>query len=129
MFYRNNQGYIAVVSAIIITSIVIVIALVFSSSNFLGRFDSQGLEMKEISRGVARGCLEYAKLKLAQGSYGGNELKTIGNYSCRILPIESDSNSYIIKATSTVGNKETKLKLKVSNSDLRTISLEEVVSF
>jgi hypothetical protein len=129
MFYRNKQGYIAVVSAIIITSIVIVIALVFSSGNFLGRFDSQGLEMKEISREVARGCLEYAKLKLAQGGYSGNELKTIGNYSCRILSIESGSNSYVVKATSTVGNKETKLKLKVSNSDLKTISLEEVVSF
>jgi hypothetical protein len=126
---NHNQGYIAVISAVIISSIVIVIALVFSSSNFLGRFDSQNVEMKEVGEGVAKGCLEYARLKLAQGAYSGNELKSIGDYTCRILPIETASGEYIIKATSTVSNKETKLKLRISSVDFQTISLEEVNSF
>lgn len=126
---KKNQGYVAVVSSIIITAIVIVIALVFSSSNYLGRFDNQGVEMKDISREVAEGCLEYAKLKIAEGQYNGGELKTIGDYSCYILPIETFAEGYIIKATSTVHNRETKLRLKISSSNLETISLEEVTSF
>lgn len=123
--FSSAAGYVATISAIIVTSIVIVIAIVFSSSNFLGRFDSQNTEMKDIAREVAMGCLEYARLKLAQGSYGGDEVKIIGGYSCYIPPIEASPPAYVIRATSTILGKESRLKLTVSMSDLETISLEE----
>jgi len=129
MFYQNNQGYIAVISAIIITAIVIVIALVFSSANFLGRFDTSGLEMKTIAKEAALGCLEHAKLRLKLGAYSGNETIAVGDYSCDILPIETSGGNKIIKASSTVDNRGTFLKLTVDGSTLETISLEELNNF
>lgn len=131
LYHKKNQGlpaqtgYVAVISAIIITAVVFMIALVFSSSNFSGRFDSQSLEIKDVSRKVAEGCLEYARLKLAEGAYGGNEIRTIGGYNCYIAPIENISSQYIIKATSTISGKESRLKLTVHEATLKTISFEE----
>lgn len=136
--YRTRQnrnlparaGYIAVISAVIITAIVLAVALVFSSSNFLGRFDALFLEQKDIARGVAEGCLAYAKLKLAESlSYGGNESKSIGPYSCAILPVESAPGQKIIKATAAVLNRVSNLKLVVSDSTLEAISFEELAAF
>lgn len=127
---NRSGGYIAVISAIIVTAIVLSVALVFSSSNFLGRFDTLFLEEKDIARGVAEGCLEYARLKLAQSpSYAGNESKNIGPYSCNILAIESAPGQKIIKSTATVQDRVSNLKLIVNDSALKLISFEELASF
>ena len=133
MFYNrsnnNEKGYIGILVAVIVTLITMAIALTFSSSNFLGRFDTQYLETKDIGRSVAMGCLEYAKSKLSLGAYNGNETINVGSYQCNILPVESGAGIKIIKSTATVQNKTTNLKLTVNNATLNTISLEEVSSF
>ncbi len=129
MFYHKKEGYIAVISAIIITTIVIVIALVFSSSNFLGRFDTLGFETKDAARKVAEGCLEHAKLQLALGAYSGNETINVGTETCQILPIETAGSNKIIKAKAAVLERTVNLKLVVDSTSLETVSLEEVNSF
>ncbi|MCP6719805.1 MAG: hypothetical protein KJI72_00560 [Patescibacteria group bacterium] len=127
---KNSEGgYVAVVSAIIITAIVMIIAIIFSNSNFLGRFDSQALEMKDISRKVGEGCLEYARLQIATGPYNGDETVSVGSYSCRVLPIETISNQIIIKSTASVSNRTTNLRLTIDDYTLETVLLEEVVAF
>jgi hypothetical protein len=127
---KNMAGYTAVVSAIIVMAIILAVALVFSSSNFLSRFDTLFLEEKDIARGVAEGCLNYGRLKLAQSSsYAGNEAKNIGSYSCTVLPIESAPGQKIIKATATVQNKISNLKLVVNAATLELISFEELPTF
>jgi len=134
MFYPSKKnkesGYIAVISAIIVMAIVVAVALTFSSSNFLGRFDTLFLEEKEIARFVAEGCIEYARLKLAEhASYGGNESKNIGPYSCTILPIESAPGEKVIKATAAVQGKISNLKIIINANNLNLISFEEISSF
>ncbi|HXF44329.1 MAG TPA: hypothetical protein VNK70_02610 [Candidatus Paceibacterota bacterium] len=126
---RGIQGYIAVISAVIITAIVIVIALVFSSSNYLGRFDTAGFEEKGAGREVALGCLEHAKLRMKTGAYSGGENINIGGYDCSILPIETEGKNKVIKASSTIGGRSTNLKLTVDGSTLENLSLEEVSGF
>jgi hypothetical protein len=125
----SRSGYIAVISAVIITTIVIVIALVFSSGNFLGRFDTLGFETKDAARKVAEGCLEHAKLQLALGSYEGNETISVGTEACDILPIEISGFDKIIKATATVMERTANLELTVDGATLENISLEEVGVF
>ena len=107
-----------------------VIALVFSGSNFLGRFDSQALEMKDMARSLAQGCLEYARLQLATNpNYAGNETRPIGGYFCSLLPISLQNNQYLIQASSTVGRGSVKLKLWADQNTLKTVSLQEVGGF
>ncbi len=126
---KNQEGYIAVISAVIVTAIVIIVATIFSNSSFLGRFDSQALEMKDISKKVGEGCLEYARLQIATGPYSGDEAVSIGNYSCYILPIETAGGQIIIKSTASVSNRTTNLRLTVDDYTLETVLMEEVVEF
>lgn len=135
MHFRNARrgerrgGYVAVVSAVVVTAIVLMTALVFSSANFLGRFDTQNLEAKDMAREVAEGCLAHARLKLAQGSYSGGEVKTVGNYTCTILPVLTVGNEKIIKATATVGGQTANLSLTVDAATLEATSRSESSSF
>jgi len=128
----KQQGYIAVIAAITTTAILIIIALVFSSGNFMGRFDTFWLETKDVARKTAEGCLEYARLylSLTSGGYPGNETINVGNSTCTILAIETDGNgNKIIKARSTFNNRTVNLRLIAAGISLETISLEEVASF
>lgn len=129
MSLNKRAGYLAIISSVIVTAIVMTIALVFSSSNFFGRFDTQNIEFKSLSRAAAEACLEYAKLKLAEGAYGGNETVAVGNYTCQILAIETNGSQKIIKTKSEIQKGNTNLKLTVDSQTLKTISLEELTSF
>lgn len=123
---KINSGYIALVSAIIMTVILILVSIVISHSSFGGRFDSQILESKDKSYNLARGCLDHAKLKLAQGSYSGDEVIAVGTDFCAIDPISIESGNTIITSKATVGNTTTQLKLTVDSPTLRIVSLEEI---
>lgn len=129
MHFKDKKGYIATISAIIITGIILAVSLVVSASSFLGRFDSSGLETKDISKEVALGCLEVAKLKLKLGEYSGNETIGVGDYFCDILGIETSGNMKIIKSSATVDTRTTNLELTVDGTTLQTTSLKEVQQF
>lgn len=125
MSFKDREGYIATISAIIITGIVISISLVVSMSSFLSRFDSLGLEMKDISKEVVMGCLEIAKLKLKLGNYAGGEIVSVGDYSCEILAVQTNGNTKTIKASATVDGRVTNLEMQVDATTIQTISLRE----
>ncbi len=126
---KYQQGHIAVISAVIITTILLVVSLVFSTSSFLGRFDTQVLEMKSITRTVAEGCFEHARLMLALGAYSGGETVTVSEYSCEVLPIESQAGETVIKTTSAIQNHTTNLKYTLNTYSLKIISVEEIGAF
>lgn len=134
MYYPNKSsnkkgGYIALTAAIILVLIVMTVALMFSNSNFLGRFDTLGLEQKDISKEAAQGCLEYARLKLKMGPYSGNETINVGSSTCTVLAIQNSGGNIIIQSTSNEGGRTTNLELTVVSSTLATISLTEKPGF
>jgi len=132
MYYHknNNGGYITIIASIIVMIVVLLMATISSSTSFLGRIDNVALGSKSLSMDLARGCLEHARLRLAQNSsYVGSETITTGPYSCEILAITSGSNYKTIQTKASILNKVTNLELIVNNTDLSTISLEEKQSF
>lgn len=125
-----KSGYIAIVSALIVTGMLFLATIIMSTSNYLGYSGSQELEFKDAARSAAEGCLEYARLSLATNpSYAGNETISVGSSTCAILPIETGTSTIIIKASSTVQNAQTNIKLTVDSATLQTVSKEEVASF
>lgn len=106
--------------------IVITIGTMFSSSNFLARFDTLAFEEKDVSRESAGACLEYARLKLKlDGTYAGNETISVGSSTCAILNIVLNGNNKIITASSTVDERNTTLELTITSTTLDAISLRE----
>lgn len=132
MRYLNNplQGYIAIVASIIVTTIIGVVALVFSSSNFLGRYDTLALEDKEIARVLADGCVEYARLKLAlNSSYPGGETVSVASSTCRVVTVTTLGSDKRIATTGVMNGKVTNLAVIVRGSDFAILERREEVSF
>ncbi len=124
------KGYIAIVTTIILTILCLTIAVSLGLSASLSRVENRDFVFKEISHSLTSSCLDYARLKLVyNSSYAGNEIITIGNHQCSVLPITSSPPQKIIEATSQINNITTNLKLVVDDYTLQTISLEEVSNF
>lgn len=122
----DRRGYIAIVASVVITTLVAVVALVFSSSNFLGRYDTLALEEKDESRALAEGCVAYARLRLATNlSYGGNENIAIASSTCRIVSVTPQGGSFRITTFASVRGKSTNLIVTIADDDLAIISQEE----
>ncbi len=126
----SQSGYIALISSIIISILVLGIALAISSAGYFSRFDILKNEFKERSSALAEACVDTALLKLAQNqSYNGNENIGIGNDQCSILPIEIASGQKIIKTKASFRNAVTNLKVTVNSANLSVIYWEELAKF
>ncbi|HEY9585493.1 MAG TPA: hypothetical protein VJJ02_02790 [Candidatus Paceibacterota bacterium] len=67
MYEQNiQQGFIALMSSIIISIILMTMVLTVSTSSFYARFDALGGENKRESLGLAEGCMNLALLRLAE---------------------------------------------------------------
>lgn len=128
--YKNN-GYIALTSAVIISTLILIISITLGFSSFLSRSNSLHYSLKEITDALAEGCVNLALVKLAQASstYAGNESVPLDSDSCEILPIESGSGQKTIKASAILRGVTTNLKVIVNESNLSIISWEELSSF
>ncbi len=128
---KNNHqnGFIAIITSLLLSAIVYFLAFSFSSSSVLGRYDMVILNNKRESRYLAEDCLEYARLQLAQNiNYAGNETITNTNGSCSVGVIQTVGSQKIIPASASLGNGKTVLKLTISLINLEKIKLEELQS-
>ncbi|KKU15342.1 hypothetical protein A3A20_01655 [Candidatus Wolfebacteria bacterium RIFCSPLOWO2_01_FULL_45_19] len=125
---RENKGYIAITSAIIIMALILTVAGVVSFSSYFNRSGSLGASLKERSRAFAEACADHALLKLAlDDSYGGNEAVFVTpSESCEILQIETAGSQKTIKTTAVVEKTTTNIKVITSVQPLTVISWEEV---
>jgi len=98
MLLPNNpsqKGYIALISAIIISFILIAVVFVANTSGYFSRFDSQNGEYKRIALGLAESCANTALLKVAYDpSYippVGGETVSVGSQTCTIKSMDNPS--------------------------------------
>ncbi|MFH1346922.1 MAG: hypothetical protein ABIH10_01585 [Spirochaetota bacterium] len=124
------KGYIAIISTIIISILLMTITLTVSSMGFFSRVNILDAEFKELSFALAEACVETALLKLSWNkSYNGNENISVGEYQCSILPIETVSSQKIIKTKAIFLKATTNLKITVQESNLLIIFWEEIAKF
>lgn len=124
------KGYIAITTTIILSLIMLALAVAIGNTTLLTRTGMDIFVDKQTSYFVARSCLEYARFQLANNpGYAGNETRIIETYDCSLLAIEDVGENKIIKATSTVNNANTNLRLTINELDLSTVSLEELPEF
>ncbi len=67
--FNTEQGYIALISAIIIALVLLVMTAAVSQAAFFARFNALDAEYKRISLGLAESCVNVALLRISQ-SYG-----------------------------------------------------------
>lgn len=127
---RNQKGYLAITTALILSFLILAIVTVSGSTALFSRDNNLDFELKKNSYFLARSCLEYALIKLADSpSYTGNETRDIDSDQCSVISVETSGSNKVIKARSEVLGATTNLILTVATINLSTVSLEEAVSF
>ncbi len=94
MRMKNDQnGFVALVSAIVISGLLIIIGASLGYTGFFTRFNILGGEYKQTSLGLAESCAEIARVEIANNSSfavpSGGSTYTIdssGN-TCKILSV------------------------------------------
>lgn len=128
---KNNSqgGYIAIMSSIIISLMMMLIALSLGSASLFTRLNVVDFSNKQLSYFIARSCLNDALFKLADSaSYTGNETLTISSRTCVLSTITTSAPNKIIQAKAIVEGATTNLKLTVNSTTLSTVSLEELAT-
>jgi len=125
------RGYIALISILIISVILILIASTVSQLG-IGRV-SMAIEKNQYleSSYLVEACAEEALMKLAESSsYSGDETITINGNNCQILPVENlGGESRRIKVSATLYNQTKRIKIEISQLTPRiTVSSWETVS-
>lgn len=125
------RGFIAITACIVLSFLLLAVAVLFSKTSLIARYNNVDFNMKKVSYFLAYTCLEQALLKLAiNPGYTGNETIAVGGTSqCTILPIDSADSTAVIKAHAQSNKATTNLRLTVNSGTLSTVSLEEVVKF
>ena len=128
---KQNNGYIALISVVIISLILVTIAFSLSQTGLMSRLLVLTSDAKERGVAAAEACADMARLKLTQNSsYAGNETIAVGSDdTCQILAIETTGSSKIIKTKAIVLQTVTNSKVTVNSSDLSILSWDEVANF
>jgi hypothetical protein len=123
-------GYVALITVIIVSSVLAILAGLLSYRSFRLRSDELVGRAKVQSRAAAEGCLEHALLALSlNNTYAGSESVTLSpSQSCDVVSVTTSGNNKIIKVTATTNASVTHFVLTVTGSTLQQISLEEVAS-
>lgn len=122
-----KSGFIALMSAIIISVLLLAITVSLGFAGFFTRFNILDSESKERSMALAEGCVDMAVLKLTQDPYYNpvNEVVTIGGQQCTIVSLAIFGNQIIIRTQAVVNKAYTNLVVTVDD-DFAIISWQEL---
>lgn len=125
MTHDKENGYIAVVSAMVIMTVLLLLATTTSMASFYSRFNALDRENKKVGTALAESCVDSALLKLAMNSsYLGNETVSVGSNSCKICPVSAAGQirNFSTKATynQTVTNFAVKSTLNANSLSINS---------
>ena len=124
----KNQGYIALISTIVISLILLALTANMSTAGFYVRFNSLDSEYKRISLGLAESCVHAALLKLAKNNTyappAGGEIVSVGSEACTINEVLTDLSDPTKKTVKTQAD----FSGAFSNMRIETIVQDPLVS-
>ncbi len=123
--YKNKDGYIAIVSALILTALIITIVASISLSVFVGRSNILNSSFKEMSRSLANACMNVALLKLVlDPNYAGGETVTVSS-DCDIISVTVNGNQKTITVQAVSDGAATNIRRVINMSDFTILNSEE----
>ncbi|MEA2092694.1 MAG: hypothetical protein U9P61_01855 [Patescibacteria group bacterium] len=112
--HREDDGFVALTSVIIINAFIVVlfIGMFFSATEQIERADDREFSTRAL--GLANSCAEVALNELKNDlAYTGNEIVTVGAYSCNILELDGTDMAKVIKTTGAVNGYTKRVQIEV----------------
>ncbi|MES3005822.1 MAG: hypothetical protein V4664_02650 [Patescibacteria group bacterium] len=125
----QNTGFIALITTIIISIILLTIITGVSAMSFGLRFNILNSELKTKSTRLAEACAETAILNLVQNSsYGGRETIFVKGSPCYICQVDTLGVNKVIYTQASSSNMYSNLKVQIEPTSGRVISWLETNS-
>ena len=131
---KLNNGFIALMSVVIISVLLLGITLTISLTGFFGRFNILDSESKERSVALAEACGDTAILNFTNDhsydvSFASPETVTVsGSDQCKIMMFKNDTpttGKALIKTQAFINKAYTNIKIQINTSDMTIDSWEE----
>lgn len=130
---KGEKGFAALITAIVLSCILITAAVTLNLSGFFTRSALLDAEYKERSSALSEACADVALLKLAgNATYAGNETIAIGTDTCQIRPTKLGvpvAGQDTVETRAVFNEATTNLQIIVTASDLSVQSWNELPSF
>ena len=127
---KKNKGFVALMSSIIISVILLLLATNLSFTGFYSRFNILDSEMKERSSAIADACIDIAILKFFQGTpYSVDTNVTVGENTCLVGGYTTSGTQEIFKVRGVYSNTYTNMRVVIDGTDFSVISVEEILNF
>ncbi|OGM99797.1 MAG: hypothetical protein A3B91_02125 [Candidatus Yanofskybacteria bacterium RIFCSPHIGHO2_02_FULL_41_29] len=128
---KSEDGFIALMSAIIIAAVLMVVVFSVSFSGFMTRFNILDDEYKTRSFSLAEAyadeaILELAKLWVVDPAFSGTSTITVS--ATDYYSYETVGTEYVIKAHSVVQKATTNIRVTIDKTTFTTTDREEVPS-
>ena len=119
---KNQRGFVALLSTILISSLLLIVIYTLETSSFFARFDQLDAEYKTQSWEWARGCADVAMVKIARDSGyapgAGGECVSLGGTcgygatdgTCKICEVTTSGNTKTIVTRAVSHDAFTNLK-------------------
>ncbi len=125
---KKNSGFVALMSAVIISVVLLLIATNLSLTSFYGRANILDFELKEKSYALVEACVDTALLRLANDPtypHPVNDPINVDGNEC-IIENVMGAGPKIINVMANYKNYITKLKVEVGLSDFSIDRWEEI---
>jgi hypothetical protein len=124
----NNKGYIALISAILISVSLLTLVAAVSLEGYFSRFSILESEQKEMSAYLAESCFNTAVLKISQNAQyvGGLPLIKVGDAQCKIVSVSQGTvfaSNRLIRTQGVVGDAYTNLQIEIDPSKLPQVDI------
>jgi hypothetical protein len=127
---KKQNGFIALISAIIISVLLLTITVTLGMTGIMSRFNILDSESKERSIALAEACADKAIFNLAQSVISPSTI-SVGSDSCSIVSVNSSTplaNQTTIKTQAIINRSYTNL-LVVIDTDFKILSWDEEKTF
>jgi hypothetical protein len=123
---KSPRGFIALMSAVIISAVLLIVATAGSLSGFLERSNILDSELKDRSSAAADACADQAFLQITNNAaYVGQMMFPLNSIdSCRVVVSGGSPKSIRIQATSS--NAVTNLQISYSPTTFAVVSWQEI---
>ncbi|MDD5068282.1 MAG: hypothetical protein PHS53_00910 [Candidatus Pacebacteria bacterium] len=123
MILKQKQGFIALISTIVISVVLLLVVSTASLTGFYGRSDILDSELKERTNALAEACVDKAILYVADGSaHTYPELVSVSTDKCYIDSISAG----VIKTHALYSSFRTNLQVTINTANFSVFSWEEV---
>lgn len=128
--HATQHGYVALMSALIISVVLVILSVSISTVGFYSRFNVADSEYKQRSSALAEGCVDAALLRLAQNTAyvpaAGGDVIALDTDSCKIVSLSTIAGQKIIQVQAVYKKAVTNFKIVVDSNSFSLISWEEL---